>query len=411
MRIEKEEKKYLRELAKKVAEVAQLPRQKEMVQSWKRHNSLKPGRPMILIFPEGAWNELLPEENLVVSDSFWRGVERDLRWRLYYHQYLQDDSVIDDCLRIPRAINNTGWGVEVRQIRPEEKRGACHYEPVLKEEKDLEKIKFPQVTEDREETERRLEIAQDIFAGILRVELTGVTGLWFSPVDWLATWRGLDNLFIDLTERPAWVHQVMEKITTGTISLLDQYEKSGLLSLNNGNHYVGSGALGFTDQLPQKDFDGKNVRTIDMWGHATAQIFSLVSPVMHEEFALQYEKRVLSRFGLNCYGCCEPLHKKLRQVEKIPRLRRISMSPWVDIGEAAQFVGNRFIFSWKPNPAIIAGEFWEPEEARKMVRQALSLTRGCILEIVMKDTHTCRNQPQRMSQWVKIAKQEVEKFY
>jgi hypothetical protein len=27
---------------------------------------------------------------------------------------------------------------------------------------------------------------------------------------------------------------------------------------------------------------------------------------MHEEFALQYEKRWLERFGLTYYGCCEP---------------------------------------------------------------------------------------------------------
>jgi len=363
--------------------------------------------PLVLIFPEGAWGELVPEESLRVTEPFLRGLERELKWRLYYHDHLRDDSVIDDILWVPRAIENTGWGVEVKAVRPEEKRGACHYEPVLVEEKDVEKIVFPRVSEEERTTAERLQLVRDIFGGILRVEPRGIKGLWFSPMDWFATWRGFDRLFLDLTERPRWVHLVMEKITEGTLRMLEQYEQLNLLSLNNGNDYVGSGALGFTDELPGKDFDGQHVRTKDLWGHATAQIFSLVSPAMHEEFALQYEKMVLSRFGLNCYGCCEPLHKKLKEVEKIPRLRRVSMSPWVDVAEAAAAIGRKFIFSWKPNPAVLAGEKWEPEVAREMVRQTLKVTADCVLEIVMKDTHTCRHQPHRMSHWVQIVREEI----
>ena len=78
------------------------------------------------------------------------------------------------------------------------------------------------------------------------------------------------------------------------------------LTLNNENVYIGSGGFGFTDELPQPGFDGR-VRLKDLWGSASTQIFVDVSPAMHEEFALQYEARVLNRFGLVTYGCCEPL--------------------------------------------------------------------------------------------------------
>lgn len=74
---------------------------------------------------------------------------------------------------------------------------------------------------------------------------------------------------------------------------------------------MGSGAASYTDELPQPDFDPAHVRTIDPWGGATPQIFSDVSADMHDEFALRYEIEIMSRCGLNYYGCCEPLHNKM----------------------------------------------------------------------------------------------------
>jgi hypothetical protein len=54
------ERKVLRELAKHVAEIAALPIQAERRELWKMHNNLQPVRPMILLFPEGSWEELHP---------------------------------------------------------------------------------------------------------------------------------------------------------------------------------------------------------------------------------------------------------------------------------------------------------------------------------------------------------------
>jgi len=163
--------------------------------------------------------------------------------------------------------------------------------------------------------------------------------------------------------------------------------------------------------LPASDFDGMRVRPKDLWGFATAQIFSEVSPAMHEEFALQHEKKVLELFGLNCYGCCEPLHLKLDAIfRNVPRLRRISISPWADVKMSSEKIGQRCVFSWKPNPAIVAGEAWDPDRARYIIKEFCEITRNNIVEIILKDTHTCRNQPQRIWEWVRIAKEVAEDF-
>ena len=194
------------------------------------------------------------------------------------------------------------------------------------------------------------------------------------------------------------------------ISRLEQFEKLDLLSVCDGNHRVGSGGLGFTDELPQPDYDGKHARPMDQWGTATGQIFSEVSPAMHDEFCLRHEIRWLEKFGLNCYGCCEPLHNKMGILRKVPRLRKISMSPWVDIEKGAEQIGKDYVFSHKPNPAILAGDRWEPEKARDVLRDALEKTRGCAVEIIMKDITTCREEPRRLWEWCELAVRTAEEF-
>ncbi len=131
---------------------------------------------------------------------------------------------------------------------------------------------------------------------------------------------------------------------------------------------------------------------------------------MHDEFALTYEKRFLERFGLSNYGCCEPLDKKLGIVKTIPNVRRISMSPWVDVELGAEELGSDYIFSYKPNPAIIGMEKWDEEFVVNYLRDALEKTRSCVVEVIMKDLHTCRKEPWRMWEWVRIAMELAEEY-
>ncbi|MGC9003276.1 MAG: hypothetical protein ACP5KZ_01025 [bacterium] len=406
------DKLIIRDLALRVAEIARHPQQELMAKIWKEHNSLKRIRPLVLIFPEGSWRELIPWESLSCSDDFCRGVEYELRARLFYWDFLQDDSVITDTIASPIYIHSSGWGIAPLTTSPTDPYGAVHYEPVIKEEKDLEKLRKPQLWIDWKATEEHYEKLCDLVGDILKVEKRGPSHFWFAIIDDFATWRGFEQLFLDMIERPQWLHKAFSFMMEAWLDMLDFYEKENVLSLNNSAHYCGSGGLGFTDELPQPDFDGIHIRTKDLWGHATTQIFAWVSPAMHEEFALQYEGKFLSRFGLASYGCCEPLHKKIDIIFKhIPHLRRLSMSPWVDVKEGAERLGKRAIFSWKPNPApIFACEQFDGELVRRMVRDALEKTRDCIVEIIFKDIHTCRNQPERLRETVKIAKEEAGRF-
>ena len=410
MPIPQKEKTLVRDLAKHVAAIASLPIQQEKAELWRRVNRLDPVRPMVML-QHGAWNETLDDREAQCTDGFCRGQELHLRRTLYQWEHMPGDMIVEDICYTPIVTRDTGWGLDVNAVRPDHYFGAAHFEPVITSEQDIEKIKLPQITVDWDETERVFQQYSEFYDGILKVQKRGHCGFWFAIFDQFIQWRGLDQAFVDMVDRPAWMHRVLERMTQGLMSQLDALEQQNVLSLNNGNVGVGPGGLGFTDELPQPDFNGGHVRPKDMWGHATTQIFSVVSPAMHEEFALQYEGRYLKRFGLAGYGCCEPLHRKVDIIRKhIPNLRRISMSPWVDVAMGAAAVGKDLVFSYKPNPAILGGEAWNPDFARAHLRDVMEKTRGCAVEIIMKDLHTCRNEPHRMWEWTRMATEMAQEY-
>jgi len=407
--MDKDEIKVLRELARQVAEAARHPVMEERRRMWKSHNSLRRARPMVLVFPEGSWRELLLETSLECRSEEARDMEARLRVALYYRDHIPDDNVITGEWIVEKAVTSTDWGLE-GQIRPSSSAtGAWGFSPVIHTPADLKKLRFPQIGHDEKATGERLDRARDLFGDILTVKLKGISNISFHAMYIYTRLRGLEQVMLDMYENPEMLHDAMAFFEEGYKRMVQQYERLNLLSLNNDGTYHSSGGVGYTDELPAKDFDGEHVRPKDMWSSAQAQEMAQVSPEMHNEFILQYEKRLLEKFGLNGYGCCEDLTGKLDYVLTIPRIRRISVSPWANVDKCAEKLKDRAIFSWKPHPAHLVGEFKE-RKVRDYIRHTLDVTRGCVVELILKDTHTCENHPERFTQWTKIARELAEQY-
>ena len=409
MPVPRTDRDTLRRLAGEVAEVAALPGHDEKRDLWRRLNRLEPTRPLVWI-NEVCWDEMGPEVRPTVADGFLRRIETRLRRVLHAWRHFPADMIVDDWIGCPIAVSDTGYGLEGQVVRADGDlvKSAVDYLPIIRSEADVAKIRFPEVTVDAAETERRLALLADVLGDILTVRRVGVSGTWFAPWDRLIQWYGIEELYVDMVDRPGLVHAAIRRMVDAMLHKYEQYEALGVLELNNGNNRVGSGGLGITDELPQAGFDPARVRMIDMWGNSAPQIFSEVSPEMHWEFALKHELRILERFGLNCYGCCEPYHKKIGLVRRIPRLRRISMSPFVDVREGAEAVAGDFIYSAKPNPAVLAANTWDAAPARADLREILDATRGTPVEIILKDIHTVRGEPHRLWEWARMAMEMVE---
>ena len=108
---EARDQEILRELARRVAEIAELEVQAERRELWKRHNSLKPLRPMLLVFPEGSWSV----DPLLLAALRARPrapLRARLRQRLYYDDHFGDDTVTERESIVHKAIDSSGWGLD-----------------------------------------------------------------------------------------------------------------------------------------------------------------------------------------------------------------------------------------------------------------------------------------------------------
>jgi hypothetical protein len=400
----------LHNLAERLAEIAALPIQEERREIWRAHNSLRSTRPMILIFPEGSWSELLPDEALKCQDQEARRMEWDLRHFIYKHEHFQDDTVIEGEWVVRKVLHNSGWGVEGRRTPSPEARGAWRYDTVIKGPADLENLRLPTITYDREATERNLEWARDLVGDVLEVKLKGVAHVSYHLTAQYISWRGLKDMMIDMYRHPQLFHDIMAFLEKGHRGILQQYIDLNLLSPNNDGTYHSSGGNGYTDELPKPDFDPNRVRPCDMWASAEAQEMAQVRAGLHAEFVMQYEKRLLAPFGLNGYGCCEDLTDKLQDVFTIPHMRRISISPFADVDRCAPQMKGDYIFPWKPLPHHLVGKFDEGM-IRDYIRHSIEVAgeHGCVLEMILKDTHTCEHHPERFDRWTQIAREEVDR--
>jgi hypothetical protein len=405
------DRNILRDLARRIAEIAADPIQDQRRRLWCAQNGLRPQRPLVYCSPEGSWIELILDSDLVCEDDDARGLERGLRTRIYAFEHFVDDQVCDDQFLVPYAVHSTGWGIGAEYHRPEESRGAYVWDAPIKTLDDVERIQTPTIRHDEDESQRRLAFYQDLFGDILDVKLNGRFWWALGLIDEWTNLRGITQTYMDMADFPEMVHAGMRRLMEGKLAWLEALVEAGLLSLNNGNDYVGSGGFGFTDQLPAEDFTG-HVRLKDLWGFCEAQTMSEVSPAMHEEYVLRYQLPILERFGLNCYGCCEPLHLKLDfLLARVPRLRRISISPWADKRMSAEKLKSDVIYSWKPNPAPLAGIQFDEDWVRQDIRETCDIARehDCVLEIILKDTHTCNHQPVRFDRWTQIAMEEAQR--
>lgn len=408
----KNDRAVLRKLAAEYFLLSQQDRFRENRKLHRAVNDLKQIRPVVLL-DELPWTEMNIGDELTLrcEDAILREAEWYLRTTIYRAKHMPADMLIAPYMPVYKVIRYAGIGVKVeeRTLAQQDRDTICAHEyyDQLSTEEDLDKIHNDVVTYDHEETMRRYQKVGDMIGDLLPVRLKGVeyaaTGTW----DSIATYRGVTNLLIDLAERPDFMHRTVRKLHDVRWDTIRQIEELGLF--DNDPYSLHCTPILASD-LPGPDFDGEHVKLKNVWGRAVAQIFASVSGAMHEEFDIEYIKEPMSRCGLVYYGCCEPLDRKMDVVEKIPNLRKISITPWADVNVAAEAIGKKYVLASKPNPASVAWDRVDHAQLRKELRTILDACRrhGCACELVLKDISTCHDRPQNIFEWERIAMEMVK---
>ena len=408
-----QDKSILRELAKKVRDLAALDVNKERRQRIIDMHSLKPVRPPVWI-DEIPWFEMDINGNLALHCESPEGKEMEQYFRriLYRWEHIQADMVVEDSYYILKAYTDSGFGITVKDetiATNTENHIVSHaYEDQLDEEEKVDALYLPTITAHPEIDKKNVEIAEDVLDGIMPVKLRGQM-IYYAPWDQIARFRGVENIYMDTISNPDLLHKTMAKFVQIYDARHNQMQELGLLDFDLQSLHC---TPPYTDKIPAPDYDGGVVRYKDVWFRGMAQMFGSASPAMQDEFDLQYLRPMMDRCALSYYGCCEPLDKFIPYLKKVPNMRKIGVSPWANAKSSAEQIGGDYVFAHKPNPANVGRDFNEEAVEKEITNVIeLCLENKCPYEFTLKDISTVNHDPQNLIKWNKTVMGIIDKYY
>jgi hypothetical protein len=384
----------------------------ERQQAWYDLDGGGSHRPMVLAEFGGVRDAKcpIPLEIFECQDEWARGLEWGLRSEIWQFEVLKDDHVIAPYINTNWVVNASDYGVQRIEHRADGAiMGAYSWEPALKNlDEDFGKLKPRRFSVDRAASMALKERLERVFAGIMPVRVRGkywwTLGMTINAINLI----GLENLMLYMFDNPEGLHRLMNFLCEDNLAYARWLEAEGLLSLNNENDYIGSGSMGYTRDLPQKDLpSGGHVRMKDQWVLLESQETVGVGPELFAEFIFPYQKKIAEQFGKCYYGCCEPVDNRWHVLKNIANLARVSVSPWAKEEFMADACGNAVVYSRKPNPSQISMTGFDETAILADLRKTIRIAGKCRLEIIMKDVHTLNNEPQRISRWVELARQAI----
>ena len=409
----------VRELARQVREIAELDIQKKNIKLWKGVNDFKMIRPPVLtrdtkrfLLAQGT-----TELDNQCRDPFYKAIESDLLRTLYDWNHVRGDMVVEPFYRCSCVVNNTGFGLTpaaTNSLASEDESysRAIHFYPIIKDWDDLEMIRMPEVSYDKAATMKKLERTQETLDGILDVKLFGQHTFRAQVWDNILSWTGLQEGMMMFYTEPELMHALADRMVEAFVVQVKQYEEQGILSSNNTNLFTGTGGYGYSDLLPPETESGIGARMCDIWGQVQDQILTGIGPEMTKEFAFDHEVKYAELFHSNYYGCCEKLDHKITQLGTIPRLRKISVSPFSNKEAAMEAIGDKYIVSFKPNNIWLADTVIDEDKIRWELIEVLELARkyNCTVEILLKTIINLRGDPTRLWRWFELADEVMRNY-
>ncbi len=404
----------LRDLAKRCRDAAASQDRERIKRQWRRLHDCDMERPMIYIWVILFTDELEEITNLKCTDPFFREKEKELRVELYHH-YTGDDYLIEPFIKLRASyagLQHGSWGVRFQRElfegrRPVDGGAAQVYSaPPLKSLDDLSEIRPVEHCIDEARTAERRSKLEDAVGDIMPVHVSRAPVYFrefFAPT--VTNMRGLAQIMMDMCENPAGLHQLLGKMQKAVIAAHEKGEQLGDLS-SADQHIQSCPYSNYTvDPGPNTPATHK-----DLWCFVQSQEFTGISPQMHKEFALDYQKPIMEMFAASAYGCCEDLTHKIDILREVKNLRQISVTPAADLERCAEQIGSDYVISWRPNPTDQVCATFDRERVRRLIAEGRDVLEkhGCHYEINLKDVLTVQGERERLREWVRIVRSVID---
>ena len=397
----------LRELANRYMRICHSPVQNVRRRLWRRHNSLKHTRPLIYV-RAFAWKEM-PQSVTQCESSLFQRYEDFFRRHIFWAG-LDDDSIFEPWITLRATYNCQGWGPEVHRKRPTEGRGSWKVDYPIKSLDDIKQLIMPTHDIDEEKTASDYAILAEAVGDIIPVcvDRAPYYRTWAGDISTdLGYLRGIEHFMLDMATNPEWLHRLVKFLADGILKTHDEAEAAGDWGL--GCHQ--NQAMPYAEDLKAPAPQENGVSRSDLWVFMAAQECTGISPAMHDEFILQYQLPILNKFGLVAYGCCEDLTHKIDMLRQIPNLRRIAVSPYANVARCAEQIGTDYVLSYRPSPADMVSYGFCPDRIRAIMTHALEVSRGCHVDVTLKDVETVQSDPERVRKWVALVRSIIDEVY
>ena len=407
--ISSKDRDILRELAGRKAALASSSRNDEILAMWhKQAKGVRDTPTVRLLFSNFPGEVLDPRMRCEGKEA--RQLERQLLSSMVGRELFDDDTPISDRFDVNVFLSGSPFGVRPNITRAKGSIG-YHIEPVTDDiERDFDLFLGGGFTVDMEGTKEWCALADSIFGDILpsRIMQPSLRGAITNP---LVKLINMETYYMSMYDCPEKLHELMDMATTIYERYYDYLEENKLLLPTNGFSAVAQESFAFTDELPS---EGEITSTNQLWGFLESQETTAVSPDMYGEFVYPYFDRMVKRFGLLSYGCCERVDNIWTDyLSKWDNLRKLSVSPFNNESLVGEYLrGTRVVYYSKPRAEYVTNPGPLDEDAiRRCFRDISLASSGCMLEVAQREVGTIFGDYERGRRYVQLAKEAISEYW
>lgn len=408
--ISEKDRQRLRTLAHRQLEYANSERNEEILKQWRALAEGRRESPTVRLLYSNFPDEVVTPRMQCESQQA-RRLEYLLLYKLVGRELFDDDTPIAATFDMQYHTYVTPFGIKPQShYASGDNPKGFHIDPVIEDlEADLEKLRGGSFGVDREGTQQWMEFVQDILDDILPVRLIQgyLTGGITNP---LVALMGMENYYLAMYDTPEALHEVMDMATKVYEAYYDFLEREKLLLPADDFSPLGQESFSFNQELPKDRAE----KTTDCWGFLESQETTAVSPATYGEFVYPYQDRLVKRFGLLSYGCCERVDALWEDyLSKWKNLRKLSVSPFnneMQIGEYLR--GSNVVYYSKPRAEFVTNPGPLDEVAlRRYFKGVCEAASGCLFEMAQREVGTIYGDFQRGRRYVQIARECIAEYW
>lgn len=407
--ISNKDREILRRLAQKQLEYANSKENARILKKWQAQAAGKRECPTVRLLFSNFPHEVIAPRLQCEGESA-RRMESDLLTTLVGRELFCDDTPISPTFDVKWDTTVWPFGTLPKITRAYENSQGFHIDPVINDlEEDLDKLRGGYFSVDKEKTQNYISLAQDTFGDILPVKMVmgSLTGSITNPLVHL---MGMEAYYCAMYDYSDILHEVMDMACTVYENYYDFLEREQLLLPTNGISPVDQESFAFTNELPTENV----TKTTQCWGFLESQETTAVSPDTFGEFVFPYQDRLVKRFGLLSYGCCERVDAIWPDyLSKWSNLRKLSVSPFNNEKQIGEYLrGSNIVYYSKPRAEYVTNPGPLDEEAiRQCFKEIAEVASGCMLEVAQREVGTIFGDFSRGRRYVELAKETIEKYW